>query len=58
VGVITQIAFVDIIFSLDSVITTVGMADHLWVMVAAIMIAMALRSRRPTRSEFVSRHRR
>jgi len=58
VGVIvTQIAFIDIIFSLDSVITAVGMADHLWVMVAAIMIAMALMitAANPL-SEFVSRH--
>jgi predicted tellurium resistance membrane protein TerC len=58
VGVIvTQIAFIDIIFSLDSVITAVGMADHLWVMVAAIMSAMALMitAANPL-SEFVSRH--
>ena len=52
-----QIAFIDIIFSLDSVITAVGMADHLWVMVTAVMIAMALMitAANPL-SEFVSRH--
>src|SRR5260221_910689 len=55
-AVVTQIAFIDIIFSLDSVITAVGMADHLWVMVTAVMIAMALMitAANPL-SEFVSR---
>ncbi|MBI2253519.1 MAG: TerC family protein [Proteobacteria bacterium] len=37
---ITQIAVLDIVFSLDSVITAVGMADHLSVMVAAVIAAM------------------
>ena len=37
---ITQIAILDIVFSLDSVITAVGMADHLSVMVAAVVVAM------------------
>ena len=41
-GVGIQIAIVDIIFSLDSVITAVGMADKLWVMVAAVVIAMII----------------
>ena len=38
--VILQIAIVDIVFSLDSVITAVGMVDTLWVMVVAMVIAM------------------
>ena len=38
--VITQIAIIDMIFSLDSVITAVGMADHLWVMVVAVIAAV------------------
>lgn len=42
VAVVVQIAFLDIIFSLDSVITAVGMADHIWIMVTAIVIAMAI----------------
>jgi predicted tellurium resistance membrane protein TerC len=42
VAVVVQIAFLDIIFSLDSVITAVGMADHVWIMVTAIVIAMAI----------------
>ncbi len=37
---ITQIAILDIVFSLDSVITAVGMADHLSVMVSAVIVAM------------------
>ena len=41
-GIVLQIAVVDIIFSLDSVITAVGMADKLWVMVAAVVIAMLI----------------
>jgi predicted tellurium resistance membrane protein TerC len=39
-AVIVQIGLFDIIFSLDSVITAVGMAEHLSVMIAAIVIAM------------------
>ena len=37
---ITQILLLDIVFSLDSVITAVGMADHVPVMIAAIVIAI------------------
>lgn len=38
--VIVTIAVIDIVFSLDSVITAVGMVDELWVMVVAMVIAM------------------
>jgi predicted tellurium resistance membrane protein TerC len=38
--VIVQILILDIVFSLDSVITAIGMADQLWVMAAAIIIAV------------------
>ncbi len=41
-GVVMQVAVIDIIFSLDSVITAVGMADHLWVMVVAVVVAMII----------------
>jgi predicted tellurium resistance membrane protein TerC len=41
-GVITQIAILDIIFSLDSVITAVGMAETVWVMITAIIIAVGV----------------
>jgi len=39
-AVVSQIAVIDIIFSLDSVITAVGMSDHLWVMVVAVIAAV------------------
>lgn len=41
-SVITQILLLDIIFSLDSVITAVGMTDHIAVMVIAVLISLAL----------------
>jgi predicted tellurium resistance membrane protein TerC len=39
-GVITQILLLDLVFSLDSVITAVGMAEHVTIMIAAIIIAV------------------
>jgi predicted tellurium resistance membrane protein TerC len=39
-SVLVQIALLDIVFSLDSVITAVGMASHLWIMVTAVIVAM------------------
>jgi predicted tellurium resistance membrane protein TerC len=42
VTVIVQIMLLDIVFSLDSVITAVGMVDQLWVMIAAVVIAVAI----------------
>lgn len=40
--VLAQIVVLDIVFSLDSVITAVGMADHLEVMVAAVVVAVGV----------------
>ncbi len=40
VGTITQIMILDIVFSLDSVITAVGMANQLWIMVTAVVVAV------------------
>jgi predicted tellurium resistance membrane protein TerC len=56
-GVIVQILLLDIVFSLDSVITAVGMADDIAVMVIAVVIAVAvmLVSAGPI-SDFVERH--
>ena len=56
-AVLTQIAILDIVFSLDSVITAVGMADQLWVMITAIVLAVSvmLFASGPV-SAFVSRH--
>jgi predicted tellurium resistance membrane protein TerC len=54
---VSQIAVVDIIFSLDSVITAVGMADNLGVMVAAVVTAVLVMLLASTPlSNFVSRH--
>jgi predicted tellurium resistance membrane protein TerC len=41
-GVIVQILLLDIVFSLDSVITAVGMAEHVEVMIAAVVIAVII----------------
>jgi predicted tellurium resistance membrane protein TerC len=56
-SVIVQILLLDIVFSLDSVITAVGMAEDVMVMVLAVMIAVGvmLVSSRPI-GEFVERH--
>jgi predicted tellurium resistance membrane protein TerC len=40
VGVLIQIALLDMVFSLDSVITAVGMVDNLWVMIAAVVVSI------------------
>ena len=56
-AVIGQILLLDIIFSLDSVITAVGMANDIAIMIAAVVIAVAIMmvSARPI-GDFVSRH--
>jgi len=41
-SVIVQIMLLDIVFSLDSVITAVGMVDEVWVMIAAVMLSVTL----------------
>jgi predicted tellurium resistance membrane protein TerC len=56
-SVVVQIAIIDIIFSLDSVITAVGMANQLWVMVLAVVAAMVIMLIASTPlAEFVARH--
>jgi predicted tellurium resistance membrane protein TerC len=56
-GVIIQILLLDIVFSLDSVITAVGMAEHLWVMIAAVVLAVAVMMISATPiSDFVEGH--
>ena len=56
-GVLVQIALLDIVFSLDSVITAVGMAKEIGVMIAAIVIAVGFMmfTAGPV-SAFVERH--
>ena len=54
---VAQIAVLDIVFSLDSVITAVGMADSVVIMIAANVIALAVMLLAATPiSEFVERH--
>ncbi len=56
-GVIVQILILDVVFSLDSVITAVGMADQLWVMITAVVIALVIMLIfAGTISDFVNRH--
>jgi len=56
-SVVAQIMLLDIVFSLDSVITAVGMARHLWVMIAAVVLAVGVMmfAAAPI-SNFVHRH--
>lgn len=56
-SVLIQIGLIDVVFSIDSVITAVGLADHIQVMVIAIVIAVGVMmvSAR-TIGEFVDRH--
>ena len=56
-SVLIQIVLLDIVFSLDSVITAVGMVDELAVMIAAVVVAVGFMMvfARPI-SEFVDRH--
>ena len=56
-GIIVQIGIIDIVFSLDSVITAVGMADHVAIMIIAIVIAIAVMMvAAKAIGEFVDRH--
>ena len=56
-AVVGQIMLLDIVFSLDSVITAVGMARHLAVMIAAVVLAVAVMMFAATAiSDFVHRH--
>ncbi len=57
IGVVSQIAVIDIVFSLDSVITAVGLAEHIEIMVAAIVIAVIVMMLSAAAiSDFVDRH--
>lgn len=56
-GTIIQILLLDIVFSLDSVITAVGMANQLWVMIVAVVIALGVMlAFAGAISDFVNRH--
>lgn len=56
-SVLVQIAIIDIVFSLDSVITAVGMANHIPVMVLAIVIAViVMMFASKSISDFIDKH--
>ncbi|MCB2109254.1 MAG: TerC family protein, partial [Rhodobacteraceae bacterium] len=56
-AVIAQVVVLDLVFSLDSVITAVGMTDNLPVMIAAIVVSIAVMMFAATPvSDFVNRH--
>jgi predicted tellurium resistance membrane protein TerC len=56
-AILFQIAILDIVFSLDSVITAVGMAKHIMVMVIAVMISVGfMMVFAGTVSDFISKH--
>lgn len=56
-AVIVQILILDIVFSLDSVITAVGMVDQIGVMIAAVVIAVVVMLFSAAKiSEFVNQH--
>ena len=55
--VVSQIAVLDIIFSLDSVITAVGLAEHVSIMIAAIVLAvLVMMLAAGSISAFIERH--
>jgi predicted tellurium resistance membrane protein TerC len=56
-AVIFQILLLDVVFSLDSVITAVGMANQLWVMITAVIIALGVMlAFAGAISDFVNKH--
>ncbi len=56
-GVIIQITLLDIVFSLDSVITAIGMVDNIWIMISAVVISIiAMMLFAGTIGAFVQRH--
>ena len=57
IATLVQIAILDIVFSLDSVITAVGMADHIPVMIIAIILAvLVMMLSAKSIGEFVEKH--
>lgn len=57
IGTLIQIMILDIVFSLDSVITAVGMVDELWIMVTAVVISVITMMIFSTSvSNFISKH--
>lgn len=56
-AILVQIAILDLVFSLDSVITAVGMVDHVMVMIIAVLISVGfMMVFAGTVSDYISRH--
>jgi len=56
-NIVLQILLIDLVFSLDSVITAVGMTDHIGIMIAAVVISMIIMMLSATSlSDFVNKH--
>jgi len=56
-SVIVQIMLLDIVFSLDSVITAIGMVDEVWIMIAAVVVSIvAMMFFASPIGDFVERH--
>lgn len=56
-SVIVQIMLLDIVFSLDSVITAIGMVDNVWIMIAAVIVSIiAMMLFAGKIGDFVQRH--
>ena len=56
-GIIAQIVVIDMVFSVDSIITAIGIAEHVEVMIAAVMIAvLVMYAASAPISGFIARH--
>jgi predicted tellurium resistance membrane protein TerC len=56
-AVILQIVVVDMIFSFDSILTAIGLADNVWIMIAAVVISMIIMMLFSGRiSRFINKH--
>jgi predicted tellurium resistance membrane protein TerC len=57
VAVVAQIAIINLVFSIDSIVTAVGMANEIWVMAVAVILSMIvlMAASKPV-GDFVERH--
>jgi predicted tellurium resistance membrane protein TerC len=55
--IVLQIAFIDLVFSIDSIVTAIGMVQHVEVMIAAVLISMVVMyGASGSVAEFIARH--
>ncbi len=56
-AVIVQILILDVVFSLDSVITAIGLVDQLWIMITAVFVSLCIMlASAGSINDFVNRH--